>query len=185
MVATWVCKAFDMPCSMGKQLHFLPFGLRVWGMKSKTPLAVRVLASGALHCKSSINPLCISKHSYTTHEMAPFSSSHLPDSNYWGTNSRFFINTNIYPYMCIYIRWWWLEGGLFQQWCSAAAPVRPWVLADLSLCYWNCCRTIRNMDQPPQFMLSKSPKALWDLLSSQSGTSSWIHWCTPVIVIFA
>lgn len=55
-----------------------------------------------------------------------YSSSHLPDSSHWATNTslfRFFINIGMYTYVCIYIRWCWLDGGLLHHWSPAAAPV--------------------------------------------------------------
>lgn len=186
VVATQACKDSDMPYSTGEQLHFLPSVLRVWGVKSKTPFAFMVLSAGALHYKSSINPLCTSKHSYTTHDMALFSSSHLPDSNNWGTNTSLFRYFYKYKYISIRMH---IHKVMVAQWRSLPALMfccsSSELLADLSLCYWNCCGTVSNTDQPPQFMLSRSPKALWDLLSSQSGTSSWIHWCILVIGVFA
>lgn len=174
MVATWACKAFVMPYSMEKQLCFLPFGLRVWGVKSNTPFAVMYQAR-ALLCESSINSLCLSKHSYTAHVMALFSSN-------WGTNTSLFRYFYKYKHISICMH---IHKVMVAQWRSLPALMfccsSSELHTDLSLCYWNCCRTVRNMDQPPQLMFSKSPKALWDLLSSLSGTSSWTRWCTPVI----
>lgn len=91
--------------------------------------------------------------------------------------SDIFINTNIYPYIYTYMmvaQWRSLPALMF---CCSSSELHT----DLSLCYWNCCSTVRNMDQQPQFMFSKSPKALWDLLSSPSGTSSRTRWCINVM----
>lgn len=51
-----------------------------------------------------------------------YSSSYLPDSSNWATNTSLFRCFYKYRQVYIYVRQWWLDGGLFQYWCLAAVP---------------------------------------------------------------
>lgn len=179
MVVTRACKAFVMPYSMRKQLFFLPFRLRVWGVKSKTPFAVMFWAAEVLGCKSSINPLCLSKHSYTAHEMALFSSSHLPDSSNWGTNTSLF--RYFYKYKHISVHMHIHDGGSMEvssstdillqlQW----APHRPLsvLLELLQHCQEHGSATSVHVLQEPKGPVGSAVISKWHVL-----TDTLVHKC--------
>lgn len=112
-----------------------------------------------------------------------YGSSHLLDNSNWATNTSLF--RNFYEYRPLYmymqtVRWWWLHGGLFQRWCLAAppecSPQTPVLLGLLLDC--------QELWISPSVCAHQEPKALWGLLSFESGTSSQIRQHIFVRVIF-
>ena len=167
-----------------EQSHFPPFGLIVWGTKSKTPSAVMVL----LQEPYTANPVLIS---YAFLNLLAWlvkwhcSSSHLPNRGNWARNTSLFRHFNKYRhiYICMHI-----HKVMVARWRSLPALMSYCSSSKLftDLCVTGFAAWLPgDVDQPPQFTLTKSPRPLGSAVIWKGHilTNTLMHFCHSNICI--